>query len=174
MWCTDVTAQVSNADQYRICDTTSLTSSPANPSVQYKTGNLSKLRSKCLSPSRIDSIQALILTALERERDLVLVTVLVRRSVMTEVTTTVVVGSGVPLVVLRLDSLLKRLETLTSELVESTGVLLLSSLLLNASDALLLGASSVVLLLLLNGSTALLMTVGSGALLLDAGSAVLL
>jgi hypothetical protein len=56
--------------------------------------------------------------------------------------------------------------------VKDTYVLLLSSLLFKASDALLMGAGSV--LLLLKGSTAVLMVVGSGALLLEAGSAVLL
>lgn len=92
-----------------------------------------------------------------------------------DVTNTVVVGSGVPLVVLRLDLLVIRPGPLMSCSVKDTYVLLLSSLLFKASDALLMGAGSVVLLLLLlKGSTAVLMVVGSGALLLDAGSAVLL
>ena len=93
--------------------------------------------------------QALMVTAPERDRGRVLVTVLVRRWVMSEVTRMVVVGSGVLLLLLLL--LLK------------TSRLLVANVSTGAGSGLLLGSSA-----------ELLPMVGSGALLLYAGRGRLL
>lgn len=150
----EVVTSAKNVGLCKIESTTSPIASPANPSVQCRK---TKQNPYFDHPLCAWTSYVLALEVLDRVRDLDLVTVLVRRSVMIDVTWMVVVDSAVLLLELTLAMLLLLLE---SDEIGELGVVLIGTAALLMSGVAVLDASSDVELLLSVGNDVL----GSGQL----------